>query len=170
MSARTSKLSVEARELVPLHVAVIMDGNGRWALKHGLPRVEGHRRGAESARAVINAAAEAGVRYLTLYTFSMENWNRPKTEVDAIMRYLAHYLKKEVGELNRNNVRLEAIGQIHRLPKAVQRQLEKTRAALAKKNTRSTRRIRVARSCSSAATRAPARRPCAPPASAPIRC
>ncbi len=132
MSAGTSKLSVEAQELLPLHVAVIMDGNGRWAREHGLPRVEGHRRGAESARAIIKAAAAAGVRYLTLYTFSMENWNRPKSEVDAIMRYLVHYLKKEVGELNRNNVRLEAIGQIHRLPEAVQRQLEKSRAALAK--------------------------------------
>jgi undecaprenyl diphosphate synthase len=132
VSTRTSKLSAEARELLPLHVAVIMDGNGRWAREHGLPRVEGHRRGAESARAIIKAAAEAGVRYLTLYTFSMENWNRPKTEVDAIMRYLAHYLKKEVGELNRSNVQLEAIGQIHRLPEAVQRQLKITRAALSK--------------------------------------
>ena len=131
MSTRTSKLSAEVRELLPLHVAVIMDGNGRWARAHGLPRAEGHRRGAESARAIIKAASEAGIRYLTLYTFSMENWNRPKTEVDAIMRYLAHYLKKEVGELNRSNVRLESIGQIHRLPEAVQRQLGKTRTALA---------------------------------------
>ena len=132
MSTRTSKLSAEARGLIPLHVAVIMDGNGRWAREHGLPRVEGHRRGAESARAIIKAASEAGIRYLTLYTFSMENWNRPKSEVDAIMRYLAHYLKKEEGELNRSNVRLESIGQIHRLPETVQRQLKKTRAALAK--------------------------------------
>jgi len=131
VSTRTSKLSAEARELIPLHVAVIMDGNGRWAREYGLPRVEGHRRGAESARAIIKAASEAGIRYLTLYTFSMENWNRPKSEVDAIMRYLAHYLKKEEGELNRSNVRLESIGQIHRLPETVQRQLEKTRSALA---------------------------------------
>ena len=131
VSTRTSKLSAEARELLPLHVAVIMDGNGRWAREHGLPRVEGHRRGAEAARAIIKAASEAGIRYLTLYTFSMENWNRPKSEVDAIMRYLAYYLKKEEDELNRSNVRLESIGQIHRLPETVQRQLKKTRSALA---------------------------------------
>lgn len=132
MSARAAKLSASAQELLPLHVAVIMDGNGRWAKERGLPRIEGHRRGAESARAVIKAASEAGIRYLTLYTFSMENWNRPKTEVDAIMKYLAYYLKKETPELDRNNVRLEAIGQIHRLPESVQKQLEKSRQQLAK--------------------------------------
>ena len=130
MSARAAKLSAAAQELLPLHVAVIMDGNGRWAKERGLPRIEGHRRGAESARAIIKAASEAGIRYLTLYTFSVENWNRPKTEVDAIMKYLAYYLKKETPELDRNNVRLEAIGQIHRLPEPVQKQLEKSRQQL----------------------------------------
>ena len=132
MKGRVPKLSVDAQELLPLHVAVIMDGNGRWAKERGLSRVEGHRQGAESARAVIKAASEVGVKYLTLYTFSMENWNRPKLEVDAIMRYLAHYLKVEAEELNKNNVRLEAIGQIHRLPERVQKQLAKTRKALSK--------------------------------------
>ena len=132
MSARAAKLSAAAQELLPLHVAVIMDGNGRWAKERGLPRIEGHRRGAESARAIIKAASEAGIRYLTLYTFSVENWNRPKTEVDAIMKYLAYYLKKETPELDRNNVRLEAIGQIHRLPEPVQKQLEKSRQQLSK--------------------------------------
>ena len=132
MKGRVPKLSVEAQELLPLHVAVIMDGNGRWAKSRGLSRVEGHRQGAESARAIIKAASEVGVKYLTLYTFSMENWNRPKLEVEAIMRYLAHYLKVEAAELNKSNVRLEAIGQIHRLPEKVQRQLAKTRQALAK--------------------------------------
>ena len=132
MKGRAPKLSVDAQELLPLHVAVIMDGNGRWAKERGLSRVEGHRQGAESARAVIKAASEVGVKYLTLYTFSMENWNRPKLEVDAIMRYLAHYLKVEAAELNKNNVRLEAIGQIHRLPERVQKQLAKTRKALSK--------------------------------------
>ena len=132
MRGRVPRLSVEARDLLPLHVAVIMDGNGRWAKARGLTRVEGHQEGAESARAIIKAASEVGVKYLTLYTFSMENWNRPKLEVDAIMRYLAHYLKVEVEELNKNNVRLEAIGQIHRLPETVQRQLAKTRKALSK--------------------------------------
>jgi len=132
MKGRALKLSVEAQELLPLHVAVIMDGNGRWAKGRGLSRVEGHQRGAESARAIIKAASEVGVKYLTLYTFSMENWNRPKLEVDAIMRYLAHYLKVEAAELNKHNVRLEAIGQIHRLPERVQKQLAKTRKALSK--------------------------------------
>ncbi|MBR66996.1 MAG: isoprenyl transferase [Verrucomicrobiales bacterium] len=132
MSARAAKLSVAAQELLPQHVAVIMDGNGRWAKERGLPRIEGHRRGAESARAIIKAASGVGIRYLTLYTFSVENWNRPKSEVDAIMKYLAYYLKKETPELDRSNVRLEAIGQIHRLPEPVQKQLEKSRQQLSK--------------------------------------
>ena len=132
MKAKAAQLSAEAAELLPLHVAVIMDGNGRWAKQRKLPRAEGHRRGAESARAVIRAASELGVKYLTLYTFSMENWNRPKAEVEAIMRYLVMYLKKETPDLNKHNVRLEVIGQTHRLPDRVQAQLEKTRAALAK--------------------------------------
>ena len=132
MSARAAKLSAAAQELLPRHVAVIMDGNGRWAKERGLPRIEGHRRGAESARAIIKAASGVGIRYLTLYTFSVENWNRPKSEVDAIMKYLAYHLKKETPELDRNNVRLEAIGQIHRLPEPVQKQLEKSRQQLSK--------------------------------------
>ena len=132
MKAKAAQLSAEAAELLPLHVAVIMDGNGRWAKQRKLPRAEGHRRGAESARAVIRAASELGVKYLTLYTFSMENWNRPKAEVEAIMRYLMMYLKKETPDLNKHNVRLEVIGQTHRLPDRVQAQLEKTRAALVK--------------------------------------
>ncbi len=132
MSARAAKLSAAAQELLPRHVAVIMDGNGRWAKERGLPRIEGHRRGAESARAIIKAASGVGIRYLTLYTFSVENWNRPKSEVDAIMKYLAYYLKKETPELDRSNVRLEAIGQIHRLPEPVQKQLEKSRQQLSK--------------------------------------
>lgn len=111
-----------------------MDGNGRWAKKRGLPRVEGHRQGAESVRALVRAAGEVGIRYLTLYAFSVENWNRPKDEVDTLMKYLARYLKNEIGELDRNNVRLEAIGQIWRLPEFVQEQLRKTKAALAKNN------------------------------------
>jgi|TARA_B100000959_G_C14915751_1_gene597247 undecaprenyl diphosphate synthase len=134
MRGRALKLSADAKGLLPLHVAVIMDGNGRWAKERGLPRVEGHRRGAESARAIIKAATEVGVKYLTLYTFSMENWNRPRPEVDAVMRYLAQYLKSEAAELNKNNVRLEAIGQIHRLPERVQRQLMKTQGLLSKNN------------------------------------
>jgi len=134
VSAPPLHLSPQARTLVPTHVAIIMDGNGRWAKQRLLPRIEGHRQGAESVRLIVRAAGEVGVKYLTLYAFSVENWNRPKDEVDTLMKYLAHYLKSEVGELNRNNVRLEAIGQIYRLPEFVQEQLEKSKAALARNN------------------------------------
>src|SRR5437773_2051019 len=132
MSTHTPHLSAQARANVPAHVAIIMDGNGRWARQRHLPRIEGHRQGAESVRAIVRAAGELGVKYLTLYAFSVENWNRPKDEVDTLMKYLARYLKGEIGELNRNNVSLEAIGQIYRLPEFVQEQLEKTKAALSK--------------------------------------
>src|SRR5438046_2753638 len=134
MSAHTSQLSQQARALLPTHVAIIMDGNGRWAKQRHLPRVEGHRHGVESVRAVVRAAGEVGVKYLTLYAFSVENWNRPKDEVDTLMKYLARFLRSEITELNRNNARLEVIGQIYRLPEFVQEQLEKTQAALAKNN------------------------------------
>jgi len=132
VSARAVKLSAKAQELLPRHVAVIMDGNGRWAKEQGLPRVEGHRRGAASAKMITRVASDLGIRYLTLYTFSMENWNRPKSEVDAIMRYLEFYLKKETPELEKHNVRLEVIGQIHRLPEKVQTQIEKSKKQLFK--------------------------------------
>jgi undecaprenyl diphosphate synthase len=134
VSTANPHLSPEARANLPQHVAIIMDGNGRWAKKRGLPRVEGHRQGAESVRTLVRAAGEVGIRYLSLYAFSVENWNRPKDEVDTLMKYLARYLKNEIGELDRNNVRLEAIGQIWRLPEFVQEQLRKTKAALAKNN------------------------------------
>ena len=109
-----------------------MDGNGRWAKQRSLPRVEGHRQGAESARTIIRTSGELGIKYLTLYAFSAENWNRPKDEVDALMKYLIHYLKTETPELNKNNVRLEVIGQIHRLPENVQEHLKKSIATLSK--------------------------------------
>src|SRR5512135_854770 len=111
-----------------------MDGNGRWARQRHLPRIEGHRAGAESARVIIRTAGELGIRYLTLYAFSVENWNRPKEEVDALMKYLIHYLKTETPELNRNNVKLEVIGQIYRLPENVQEHLAKSIATLSKNN------------------------------------
>src|SRR4030095_7545162 len=104
MSSHSPHLSAQAKSMLPTHVAIIMDGNGRWAKQRNLPRVEGHRAGAESVRAVVRAAGEIGVKYLTLYAFSVENWNRPKEEVDALMKYLARYLKTEVAELQRNNV------------------------------------------------------------------
>jgi len=134
MSAATLQLSAEARASLPQHVAIIMDGNGRWARQRHLPRVEGHRQGAESARAIIRAAGELGIKYLTLYAFSAENWNRPKEEVDALMKYLVHYLKTETGELNKSNVKLEVIGQIYRLPENVQQQLQKSLHTLSKNN------------------------------------
>src|SRR5271165_7494951 len=132
MSGNANHLSPEAVASLPRHVAIIMDGNGRWASERHLPRVEGHREGAESVRAVIRTAGELGIKYLTLYAFSVENWNRPKDEVDTLMRYLARFLKNEISELSKNNVRLEAIGQIYRLPEFVQDQLKKSKAALAK--------------------------------------
>ncbi|HVU08672.1 MAG TPA: isoprenyl transferase [Verrucomicrobiae bacterium] len=127
-------LSAEAKVSLPQHVAVIMDGNGRWAKSRHLPRLEGHRRGADSAREIIRAAGELGIKYLTLYAFSAENWNRPKDEVDGLMKYLVHYLKSETKELNKNNVRLEVIGQIWRLPENVQEHLQKSIETLSKNN------------------------------------
>jgi undecaprenyl diphosphate synthase len=117
---------------IPRHVAIIMDGNGRWAKQRGLPRIEGHRAGAESVRRIVQACGELGVEYLTLYAFSVENWNRPKPEVSALMRLLEFYLKEEIPELQKNNVRLAAIGRLHELPLRAQRQLEKSITALSK--------------------------------------
>jgi undecaprenyl diphosphate synthase len=98
-------------------VAIIMDGNGRWAKERGLPRLEGHRAGAESVREVLEACIELGIEYLTLYAFSSENWNRPKTEVLALMTLLDRFLDEKAKDLDRQNVRLKAIGQLDRLPK-----------------------------------------------------
>jgi undecaprenyl diphosphate synthase len=134
MSAHPPHLSALAKLNLPAHVAIIMDGNGRWAKQRHLPRIEGHREGAESVRAVVRAAGELGVKYLTLYAFSVENWSRPKDEVDTLMKYLARYLKTEVGDLMKHNVRLEVIGQIYRLPEFVQEQLAKTQGTLSRNN------------------------------------
>jgi undecaprenyl diphosphate synthase len=134
MTTHAVDLSAQAKANLPAHVAIIMDGNGRWAKKRHLPRVEGHRHGAESVKAVVRAAGEAGIKYLTLYAFSTENWNRPKEEVDTLMNYLARYLKSEFAELQKNNIRLDVIGQMYRLPEFVQEQLRKTMTALEKNN------------------------------------
>jgi undecaprenyl diphosphate synthase len=134
MTTPATHLSAEALASLPRHVAVIMDGNGRWAKQRHLPRIEGHRQGAESARTIIRVAGELGIKYLTLYAFSVENWNRPKDEVDALMKYLVHYLKTETSDLNKNNVKLEVIGQIYRLPENVQEHLKKSIATLSKNN------------------------------------
>jgi undecaprenyl diphosphate synthase len=106
-------------ERLPRHIAVIMDGNGRWAERRGLSRIEGHRQGLEAARAVVRAAHELGIRYLTLYAFSLENWNRPKPEVDELMRLLDRYLQSELEEVMRNGIQVRAIGRLERLPPTV---------------------------------------------------
>ncbi len=109
---------------LPVHVAIIMDGNGRWAKKKGLPRFLGHREGAKSVRAVTEAAAGAGIKYLTLYAFSTENWKRPESEVGFLMGLLRDYLEKELPVMMRNNIRLMTIGDISRLPAAARVKLE----------------------------------------------
>ena len=100
---------------LPRHIAIIMDGNGRWAQARGLPRIAGHRRGAEAVRRTVTAAGELGIPYLTLFGFSSENWKRPLDEVDDLMGLLRHYLRGEIAELHRNGVRLRVIGDIRRL-------------------------------------------------------
>ena len=130
MSHVTTELSEQAGAALPAHVAISMDGNGRWAAQRNLPRVEGHRRGAESVRSVLRCASKLGIRHLTLYAFSVENWNRPKEEVETLMKFLARYLKTEQQEMNQNNVRLRAIGQLDRLPGFVREQLDATIASL----------------------------------------
>ena len=109
---------------VPQHVAVIMDGNGRWAERRGLSRIEGHRAGIESVRAVVRAAHELSVRCLTLYAFSLENWSRPKTEVEELMRILEQYLDTELPEVMRNGIRVRAIGRPDMLPPGVRKRLD----------------------------------------------
>ncbi|MCR1898116.1 isoprenyl transferase [Irregularibacter muris] len=104
------------KEKLPKHIAIIMDGNGRWAKKRGLPRMAGHRAGVETLREVIRTSSDIGIEVLTLYAFSTENWKRPKNEVDALMNLLVEYLNKEVDELHRNNIKINAIGEIDTLP------------------------------------------------------
>src|SRR5580693_9366529 len=100
---------------LPRHIAIIMDGNGRWAQARGLPRIAGHRRGAEAVRRTLTATSELGVPYLTLFGFSSENWKRPLAEVDDLMGLLRHYLRGEIADLHRNGVRLRVIGDLGRL-------------------------------------------------------
>ncbi len=101
---------------LPKHIAIIMDGNGRWALKHGMDRVGGHHEGVDSVRDIAEAAASLGIKYITLYTFSTENWNRPKDEVDALMSLFVETIVKELDTLNKNDIRLNAIGDLKSLP------------------------------------------------------
>ena len=111
------------------HIAIIMDGNGRWAKSRGLPRIEGHRRGVENVRSVLEAMQELGIPYMTLYAFSVENWQRPPNEIKALMGLLEHFLKSHLKDLVQKKIRLNAIGQIEALPKRIQEQLHKATAA-----------------------------------------
>ena len=118
---------------LPQHIAIIMDGNGRWARRRHLPRVAGHRAGVESVRSTVETAARIGIPSLTLYAFSEENWKRrPRTEVDFLMNLLCRYLKAEVPTLNKNNIRLEYIGRQQELPHSVQEKMEWARNATAR--------------------------------------
>ena len=120
---------------IPRHIAVIMDGNGRWAKDRGLPRLQGHRAGAESVREVMEACIELGVKYLTLYAFSSENWSRPETEVSALMGLLDRFLDEKAKDLDRQNVRLLAIGQLDRLPAKTRALIERIMARTANHST-----------------------------------
>ena len=111
-------------ERLPRHVAIIMDGNGRWAKKKLLNRIKGHEKGADAVRAAVKACREIGISYLTLYAFSTENWQRPRIEVDALMALLKKFLHTEAEELRTNNIRLQTIGEIDRLPDDVRQALE----------------------------------------------
>jgi undecaprenyl diphosphate synthase len=118
------RFTMNTYHTIPQHIAIIMDGNGRWAKTRGLPRIEGHRAGAESVREAVDACREVGVPYLTLYAFSSENWTRPQTEIDALMNLLEKFLRSKSGELMKQNVRLAAIGQLDRLPAPTRKVLD----------------------------------------------
>jgi undecaprenyl diphosphate synthase len=135
VAERTLLQELEARvrsRPLPRHVAIIMDGNGRWAEARGLPRVAGHREGSEAVRAITRAARRVGVEALTLYAFSTENWGRPEDEVEALMHLLAEFLESERAEMMENGIRLHAIGDIDRLPSAVRDRLAAARAETAR--------------------------------------
>jgi undecaprenyl diphosphate synthase len=127
---------------LPRHVAIIMDGNGRWATQRGLTRVQGHRKGKESVREIVETAREIGIEVLTLYAFSTENWERPEREVGALMALLRRYVRSELGKMMKNGIRLVAIGNLRRLPKDV---LADLRAAeqQTRRNTRMTVQLAV---------------------------
>ena len=116
---------------LPSHIAIIMDGNGRWAKQRLMHRISGHEKGADAVRRIVRACREIGIGILTLYAFSTENWQRPKAEVAALMDLLRRFLKSESGEMHENNIRLNTIGQTHRIPKSVRSVLEQTMALTA---------------------------------------
>lgn len=114
---------------VPRHIAVIMDGNGRWAKRQGLPRIKGHEAGADSVRAIVRGCRDAGVKYLTLYAFSVENWVRPKDEISGLMGLLRTFLENNENELHENQIRLRIIGRMNDLPTLIQRGLKRAMKA-----------------------------------------
>jgi undecaprenyl diphosphate synthase len=114
---------------LPAHVAIIMDGNGRWAKKRLLNRINGHEKGSETVRTIVRTCRQIGISYLTLYAFSTENWQRPKTEVEALMALLKNFLQSERQEMVENSIRLRVIGQLNRLPSKVRKELDKTLTA-----------------------------------------
>jgi len=120
--------AIDATRL-PSHIAIIMDGNGRWANRRSLPRAAGHRAGVGAVRSTVETCARLGVKVLTLYAFSVENWKRPRTEVETLWRLLSYYLRKELPQLQRNAIRLKAIGRLEALPDGVRRELEAVVAA-----------------------------------------
>ncbi|MCX6241678.1 MAG: isoprenyl transferase [Bacteroidetes bacterium] len=125
MAEKSLKVRIDPKKL-PAHVAIIMDGNGRWAKKQGFVRTLGHERGVDSVKNTVEAAAELGIGYLTLYAFSTENWNRPKYEIDALMRILVKSLHREMDTLMKNNIRLQAIGNLNSLPAGSLKELSKS--------------------------------------------
>ena len=112
----TDNFEIINKNKLPVHIAIIMDGNGRWAKQQGKGRIFGHKHGVDTVRKIVEACAEIGIKYLTLYTFSVENWQRPKTEINALMSLLVSTIKKEISTLMKNNIRLDVIGDIQRLP------------------------------------------------------
>jgi len=120
-----SQISKIDKSQLPAHIAIIMDGNGRWAARSGMPRLAGHRAGINAVREAVEGSAELGISVLTLYAFSVENWKRPQAEVSALMALLKEFLIKELDSIHRNNIRFQTIGRTHELDATVQRELEK---------------------------------------------
>lgn len=121
---KVDSLGQIAKDRLPRHIAIIMDGNGRWAQKRALPRSMGHRAGVEALRKIVKTCSKLGIEVLTVYAFSTENWRRPKDEVSVLMKLLTEYLKRELEELHQNNVVIRAIGKINDLPREAQHELE----------------------------------------------
>jgi undecaprenyl diphosphate synthase len=128
LSSNSSDLEKLNPKALPRHVAIIMDGNGRWAKRRLMNRIKGHEKGAETVRVIVRACRELAIPVLTLYAFSTENWQRPKSEVSALMGILKRFLNSEIDEMKRNNIRLGVIGQIQRLPADVRQRFEKAMA------------------------------------------